>query len=155
MCEGLSLLLVKIWCCHCFFKKTLSLLIDIKTSHCDFNLHFPSGNAVEHFHVCICHQHIFSGEVSIHVFCPFFKKKIFIYFQTEEGTEKDRERNINVWWPLMRSVLGTRPATQACALTGNLIHDPLVLRLTLHPLSRASQGSIVLFLLSFKSFIYS
>ena len=37
---------------------------------------------------------------------------------------------------------GTQPATQACALTGNRTHDPLVHRLALNPLSHASQGSI-------------
>ena len=45
----------------------------------------------------------------------FFFKVLFIYFQRGEG----RERNSNVWLPLMRLLLGTWPATQACALTGN------------------------------------
>ena len=39
--------------------------------------------------------------------------------------EKERERNINVWLPLVYPLLGTWPATQACALTGNWTHDPL------------------------------
>ena len=33
--------------------------------------------------------------------------------------EKERERNINVWLPLVQSQLGTWSTTQACALTGN------------------------------------
>ena len=46
-----------------------------------------------------------------------------------EGREKERERNINVWLPLTHPLLGTWPATQACALTGNpdsncLVHRP-------------------------------
>ena len=31
----------------------------------------------------------------------------------------ERERNITVWLPLTWPPLGTWPATQACALTGN------------------------------------
>ena len=40
-------------------------------------------------------------------------------------------------WPL----LGTWPATQACAVTGNQTDDPLVHRPALSPLSHTSQGS--------------
>ena len=47
----------------------------------------------------------------------FFKKKIlFIYVR---GREHEREGNINVWLPLTRPQLATKPTTQACALTGN------------------------------------
>ena len=35
--------------------------------------------------------------------------------------EKERDRNINVWLRLMHPLLGTWPATQACALTGDLM----------------------------------
>ena len=41
---------------------------------------------------------------------------------------RKRERNINVWLPLMRSLLGTWPATQACALTGYQTHQPFGLQ---------------------------
>ena len=37
--------------------------------------------------------------------------------------------------------MGTRPATQACALTRNQTGDPLVQRPALNPLSHSSQGS--------------
>ena len=57
--------------------------------------------------------HLLSKEVR------FFKKILFIYFERGEGKEKGRMRNINVWLPLECSLLGTWPATQACALTGN------------------------------------
>ena len=50
----------------------------------------------------------------------FFKD--FIYLLLERGGGK--ERNINVWLPLARPLLGTWPTTQACALTRNLTHDP-------------------------------
>ena len=34
--------------------------------------------------------------------------------------EKERERNINMWLPLVRSLMGTCPATQASALDWEL-----------------------------------
>ena len=69
------------------------------------------------------------------ILCLFFLFKkifyLFIYF---------RERNINVQLPLMCPLLGTWPATQACALTGNQTSDRLVCRPVLNPLSHTSQG---------------
>ena len=65
-------------------------------------------------------------------------KILFIYFY-REGKER-RERNINVWFPLTCPQLGSWPATQACALTGNWTDDPLVGRPALNPLSYTSQG---------------
>ena len=59
-----------------------------------------------------------------------------------EGREEERERNINMWLPLAYPQLGTWPATQACALTGNQTSDALVHRLELNPLSHTSQGRI-------------
>ena len=70
----------------------------------------------------------------------FFLKKIYLVLERGEGREKERERNISVWLPLTRPLLGTWPATQACALMGNRIGDPLVHRLALNPLSHTSQG---------------
>ena len=58
----------------------------------------------------------------------FFKKKILFIFRGE-GREKESEKNISVWLPLMRPLLGTLPATQACVLTGNQTSDPLLHRL--------------------------
>ena len=48
---------------------------------------------------------------------------------------------INVYLPLTRPLLGTWSATQACALTGNQICEPLVHTLALNPLSPTSQGN--------------
>ena len=45
-----------------------------------------------------------------------------------------------MWVPLARPLLGTWPATQACALTGNQTSDPLVHRPALSPLSHTSRG---------------
>ena len=52
-------------------------------------------------------------------FLCFFKKD-FIDLFLERGREgEERERNMNMWLPLECPLLGTWPATQACALTGN------------------------------------
>ena len=42
--------------------------------------------------------------------------------------------------PPLCPTLGTWPTTQACAPTGNQIHDPLVCRPAINPLSHTSQG---------------
>ena len=52
-------------------------------------------------------------------FLMSFLKDFDLFLEREEGKEKERERNINVWWPLTCPLLGTWPTTQACALTGN------------------------------------
>ena len=43
---------------------------------------------------------------------------IYLFWERGERREKEREKNIN-WLPLMGPQPGTRPVTQACALTGN------------------------------------
>ena len=48
----------------------------------------------------------------------FFKDFIYLFLDRGEGREKERERNINVWLPLVNPLCGTWPTTQACALTG-------------------------------------
>ena len=69
--------------------------------------------------------------------------KYFIYFIFRgEGRKKERETNINVWLPLV-CLLGTWPATQARALTGNQTRDPVVHRPVLSPVSHTSQGGNV------------
>ena len=57
-----------------------------------------------------------------------------------EGREKEREGIINVWLSLVRPLVGTWLATQACALTGNQSGDPLVCRPALSPVSHTSQS---------------
>ena len=69
----------------------------------------------------------------------FFFKILFIFREGKGG--KERERNINVWLPPVCPLLGTWPATQACAPTGNQTGDPFVHRLVFSPLSHTSQGS--------------
>ena len=51
-----------------------------------------------------------------------------------------------MWLSLECPLLGTRPTTQAFALTGNQKSDTLVARLALNPLSHTSQGYTSFFL---------
>ena len=69
----------------------------------------------------------------------FFLDFMYLFFREGKGESKRCERNINVWLPLVHSPLGTWPATQACALTGNRTGDPLVHRPALNPLSYTGQ----------------
>ena len=55
----------------------------------------------------------FKGSIS---FC--FQRFYLFIFREGKGGRK-REKNINVWLPLERPLLGTWPTIQACALTGN------------------------------------
>ena len=71
----------------------------------------------------------------------FLKDFIYLFLERGEGRERERERNINVWLPLACHLLRTRPATQACVLTGNPTSDPLVRRPALNPLNHTSQVS--------------
>ena len=73
----------------------------------------------------------------------FIRFYLFIFREGKGG--KKRERNINVWLPLERPLLGTWPTTQTCALTGNPTSDSLVCRPALNPLSHISQGSYQFF----------
>ena len=49
-----------------------------------------------------------------------------------------------MWLPLTCPLLGTWPATQLYALTGNRTGDPLVCRPALSPLSHTRQGVLIL-----------
>ena len=88
-------------------------------------------------------------------FLNFFLDFIFIF--RESGREGERERNINVWLPLVHPLLGTWRTTQKCALTtwrttqkcaltGNRTRDTLVHSPALSPLSHTNQGLLLHFL---------
>ena len=66
---------------------------------------------------------VITGPKSCSVF-TFFKDFVYLFLERGEGREKEREKNINVWLPLTHPLLGTWPATQACALTVNRTGDP-------------------------------
>ena len=82
--------------------------------------------------------HVFTFNVSLSF---FFKRVLLIYLflDREEEREKERVSNINVWLPLAHPLLGTWPATQACAPTGNRTGDPGT-QTPLIPLSSTSQA---------------
>ena len=66
-------------------------------------------------------------------FFKFLKDFIYLYLERREGREKERERDSNVWLPLTCAPPGSRPVTQACALTRNwtgdlLVHNPCSIR---------------------------
>ena len=72
---------------------------------------------------------------------------MYLFLDIGEGREKERERNINVWLPLVSPPLGTWPATQVCALTENRTGEPLLHSPALNPLSHTSQGQSDVYLI--------
>ena len=77
----------------------------------------------------------------------FFKKDfIYLLLKRGEGREKERERHITVFLPLMRLLLGTQPATQACALTGRELNQrPLGLQASTQSTEPHQPGLISVF----------
>ena len=73
----------------------------------------------------------------------FLRFYLFIFREGKGGTKRGRETSV-CGCRLPHPLLGTWPATQACALTGNQTSDPLVHRLALSPLSHTSQGSTLM-----------
>ena len=78
----------------------------------------------------------------LHIFWPPNFKRFYWFIFRGEGRE---ERNISVWLPLTWPPLGTWPITQACALTGNWISNPVLCRPALNPLSHTSQSLAKIF----------
>ena len=105
------------------------------------------------FNLCFYHYMSFCVYVPMSKFpSSFFLKILFTYFQREEGREKEKVRNINVWLPFKCPLPGTWPTTHACALSGNRNSDPLICRSALDPLSHTCQGQISLFLKGYQSY---
>ena len=77
---------------------------------------FTQGPQSKNF---LCHS------LSLPLKALFFKDFIHLLLERGEGSEKETERNINVWLHVVRPLLGTWPATQACALTGASNRQPL------------------------------
>ena len=60
------------------------------------------------------------------VMCFIYFLIIYLFLERGKGKEKEKEKNINVWLPLTCSLLGTWPATQVSALTGNRTSSPFI-----------------------------
>ena len=74
----------------------------------------------------------------------FLKKDyIYLFLERGEGREKERERNINAWLPLVRPLLGTWLATQAYALDWESNQLPFDLQAGTQTLSHTSQGHVL------------
>ena len=93
---------------------------------------------------CICQGMMNILNIKFMAFQCFFLKTLFIY--RERGKEGEREgakhwclREVLIGCLSHVPKLGTCPATQACALTGNQICNLLVCRWALNPLSHTSQ----------------
>ena len=83
------------------------------------------------------------------LFCLFIDKSPPFFFNLfifrERGREGEREGEKHQCVVASHApLLGTCPATQACALTGNQTGNPLVLRPALNPLSHTIQGKSLL-----------
>ena len=79
----------------------------------------------------------------------FFKDFIYLFLERGERRETERERHQCVVTSHMHTLLGTWPATQAWALTGNRTGDPLVGSPALNPLSQSSHGKSYFFYLTY------
>ena len=82
-------------------------------------------------------------EFLILFFRVFFKRfYLFIFREGKGGRKRGRETSM-CGCLLSTTPLGTWPATQACALTGNGTSDPSVRGQALNPLSHTSQGEFL------------
>ena len=122
-------------CAHTILQVPFSLNIMIIFIHVDTRISrsFILPAALHHTMTIIQFIHFF------HIFKRFY----LFTFRERGGREEKRERNISVRLPLIRPLLGTSLATQACALTRNRTCGPLFCRLVLTPLSNTSQGSYI------------
>ena len=74
------------------------------------------------------------------IFLKIYFFNLFIFREGKGG--RKRGRGTSTCGFLLRTpLLGTWPATQACALTRNQTGNPLVLRSASSPLSHISQGN--------------
>ena len=110
---------------HCYVEKPLTVLSESETIVMSLELV----------------QMVF---ISCELYFFFSKNSIFIYFQREERSKKQRDTDINSSLPLMCYIPPeTWPRTQACALNRNRTGDPLVHRPALNSLSHTSWGYLL------------
>ena len=70
----------------------------------------------------------------------FFLRFYLFILEREEGKEKERERNINVWLPSTCPLTGDLACNPGMCPDWESIGDPLIPRPALSPLSHSSQG---------------
>ena len=93
----------------------------------------------------------FYTRIHIKIFVPVFSffKDLFIFRKRGREEERGRETSLCERYmdrlPLTHPLLGTWPATRACALTGNRTGNSSVHRPALNPLSHTSQGNVSVF----------
>ena len=100
--------------------------------------------------ICTSENKIFSKNIEDICFLSFLRLYLFYFILLLErgkgGWKRGRETSMCKRYidrlPLTCPQPGTRPATQACALTGNRTSDLSVHRLVLNPLSHTSQGDM-------------
>ena len=102
------------------------------------------------FKLCIMGKYQHKNIIYIILISPtlFILKILFIYFYREEKGGRKRETDMRetlIGCLSYAPWLGTEPATQACALTGNPTCDPLLCRTTPNQLSHTTQGYIINF----------
>ena len=69
----------------------------------------------------------------------YLKNILFIFREGKRG-RKSGKRNINVWLPPARPLLGVWPTTQACAVDRESNQRPFDSQASTQPLSHTSQG---------------
>ena len=110
---------------------------------------------VEHLFMCLFASY-FLYQKYIEIFCPLFrifyiemivdlysffsKDFIYLFLDRGKGVRKGGTEASMCGCLLLTPLLGTWPATQACALTGNQTSNPLFPRPALNPLSHTGQG---------------
>ena len=83
------------------------------------------------------------------LFINLFLKVFYLFLDRGERREKKRERNINMWLPLTCILLGTWPASQACALTENGNHRCFGLQAGAHSTEPHQPGLFLFFMVIF------
>ena len=85
------------------------------------------------------------GDLVFMIYLFFNKDFIYLFLERGEGKEKERERNIEVWLPLLCPQLGDLAHNQARALAGNQLVTLWFTSLHSNPRSCTSQDSFISF----------
>ena len=120
------------------YKKTTTANTIAVWYECPLLNHKYIGHIIDFILLVMPHSKVESDGLIL-----FFKDFVYLFLERGERREKERERNISVWLPLMRPLLGIWPQTQACALTRNQTSDLWVYRLVLNTQTKPHQPGLV------------